>query len=200
MTSARTGNIEVHESAVGPVIQFARFVDGALELFRASTTELEYIAVSHVFGDTSWHVIPGIKGDILASRSKARFIEKQLPALVGGTAFWMDILTVDQRDEAEVVSVVQAIPRIFRDALRTLAVREDDGFHPCCARAIGEPRDWQDFGQRLMDHANKHIQCIRIESYIQRLWTFQECLLSHTIDFVLCQKGSCLLLRVCNSN
>ena len=36
----------------GPKVKFARFVDGELILFSAYTTELEYIAVSHVFGKT----------------------------------------------------------------------------------------------------------------------------------------------------
>lgn len=94
------------EPEKGPKVQFARFVSGELILFSAYTSELEYIAVSHVFGKTEWHSIPGIKNEVLASPQKAAFIEKELPALIGDLPFWMDILTVNQKNQAEVVSVL----------------------------------------------------------------------------------------------
>jgi hypothetical protein len=34
-----------------PLIKFARFVNGTLELFEARTDKLEYVAFSHVWGD-----------------------------------------------------------------------------------------------------------------------------------------------------
>src|SRR5271154_438985 len=98
----------------GPLVQFARFVDGHLELFHAHTGQLDYVAISHVWGKTEWLRLPGIDHEVLVSRTKVRFIEKELPALVGNTAFWMDTLTVNQRGQAEVISTVQAIPSIFR--------------------------------------------------------------------------------------
>ncbi|KAJ9642873.1 hypothetical protein H2199_004394 [Coniosporium tulheliwenetii] len=113
-------------STKGPIVQFARFVDGHLTLQCARTTELEYIAISHVWGETGWLRIPNVDGEVLASRSKAEFIEKKLPALVGESVFWMDTLTVNQKNQAEVIATVQVIPTIFRDATRTIAIRESD--------------------------------------------------------------------------
>ncbi|TKA62583.1 hypothetical protein B0A49_10855 [Cryomyces minteri] len=78
-----------------PLIKFARFVNGTLDL-------------------------PPY--EVKASQEKADFIEKDLPALVGDTAFWMDTLTVDQRNEKEALAIVQSIPTIFRIAGRTIAV------------------------------------------------------------------------------
>ena len=179
----------------GPKVKFARFVSGELVLFSAYTTELEYIAVSHVFGKTEWFTIPGIQNEVLASTQKAAFIEKELPALIGDRAFWMDILTVNQRIQAEVISVVGAIPWIFRNAVQTLAIREDDGIYSCCEKVLEEIHDWKSRGLALADHYNNHIGYTCEESYLQRLWTFQECLLSHSIRFVVCHRGRCLLTR-----
>jgi hypothetical protein len=72
-----------------------------------------------VWGKTEWLRLPGIDHEALVSQTKARFIEKELPALIGSTAFWMDMLTVNRRDQAEVISTVQAIPSIFQNALKT---------------------------------------------------------------------------------
>ena len=177
----------------GPKVQFARFVSGELILFSAYTSELEYIAVSHVFGETEWLSIPGIKNEVLASTQKAAFIEKELPALIGDRPFWMDILTVNQRNQAEVISVVGAIPSIFRNAVQTLAVREDDGIYSCCEKVLEGIPGWEDLHSALAKHYSNHIDEMRDESYLQRLWTFQECVLSHNIRFVICHRGKCLL-------
>ena len=175
----------------GPKVQFARFVSGELVLFSAYTSELEYIAVSHVFGKTGWHCIPGIKNEVLASPQKAVFIEKELPALVGDLPFWMDILTVNQRIQAEVISVVGAIPWIFRDAVQTLAIREDDGIYACCEKALEGIEGMERRFLALTVHYINHLDAVCDESYLRRLWTFQECLLSHSIRFVVCRRGKC---------
>ena len=180
------------EPEKGPKVQFARFVSGELVLFSAYTSELEYIAVSHVFIETEWHSIPGIKNEVLASPQKAVFIEKELPALVGDLPFWMDILTVNQRIQAEVISVVGAIPWIFRDAVQTLAVREEDGIYSCCEKVLEGMEGWGSLFSALKAHHIDHLDDVCDESYLQRLWTFQECLLSHCIRFVVCRRGKCL--------
>ena len=105
-----------------PLIKFARFTDGVLGLFDSKPDELEYVAFSHVWGEWEWRDIPGIPYQVKASQEKADFIEKDLPKLVGNGAFWMDTLTVNQRNEAAVISVVGSIPLIFRTAERTIAV------------------------------------------------------------------------------
>ena len=179
------------EPEKGPNVQFARFVNGELVLFSAHTSELEYIAVSHVFGETEWHSIPGIKNEVLASPQKAVFIEKELPALVGELPFWMDILTVNQRIQAEVISVVGAIPWIFRDAVQTLAIREDDGIYACCEKALEGIEGCASLFPALIEHYFNHSDAVCDESYLRRLWTFQECLLSHSIRFVVCRRGKC---------
>jgi hypothetical protein len=181
-----TVQISTANSQKGPRVQFARFEEGQLTLFSAHTLELEYLAISHVWGTIEWRKVSGVQGDVLTSERKAAFIADELPALVGENAFWMDTLTVNQRDQAEVIATVQAIPDIFRDAARTIAVREGDGFYHCCVNAAGDADNWRDFKQRMMSHGcEQHWEHVRDESYLQRLWTLQECLLSHTIQFAV---------------
>jgi hypothetical protein len=168
-----------------PLIKFARFVNGTLELFEARTDKLEYVAFSHVWGDWKWRKIPGIPYEVKASQEKADFIEKDLPALVGNSAFWMDTLTVDQRNEKEVLAIVQSIPTLFRMAGRTIAVRECDGLYDCCMKAVEGFQDYSEFSHKLNKHSGEHNDYVYNESYLQRLWTLQECLLSHTVQFVV---------------
>lgn len=172
-------------SSSGPLVQFARYVDGKLQLFKACAPELDYIAISHVWGEIEWLQVPGIDHEILVSKQKAIFIEKKLPSLVGSAAFWMDAVTVNQRDQAEVIATVQAIPAIFREAVKTIAVREGDGFYKCCLDVVKDFPRWEDFVMKLALHSTEHFGDVYRESYLQRLWTLQECFLSHTIQFVV---------------
>jgi hypothetical protein len=38
-------------------------------------------------------------GEVLVSDEKEKFMDEQLPILVGREWFWMDILCIDQRDK-----------------------------------------------------------------------------------------------------
>lgn len=178
------------------LIKFARFVNGTLQLFTAQTDELEYVAFSHVWGDWTWRSVPGIPYEVKASQEKADFIANELPALVGDGAFWMDTLTVDQRDDKEVSAIVDAIPAIFRMAKRTIAVREPDGFYDCCVASAEGFTDFLDFQNKLEKHQDEsdHVDHVCVESYLQRLWTLQECLHSNTIQFVVAKGGMLQLL------
>jgi hypothetical protein len=62
------------------------------------------------WGEIEWRQVRGVPHEIKVSKKKAAFIEERLPALVGGDAFWMDTITVNQRDQAEVIDTVQSIP------------------------------------------------------------------------------------------
>ena len=97
-------------------IKFARFKNATLELFEAPIESTDYIAFSHVWGSWAWRSTDGIPYEIKASEEKAHFIANDLPALVGDGAFWMDTLTVNQRNPAEVSEIVDKIPTIFRMA------------------------------------------------------------------------------------
>ena len=91
----------------GPWVQFARFVNGKLQLFHAHTKQEKFIAVSHVWGDKAWRFVPIAGREVLISEQKADFVQNELPDLVGDVPFWMDTLTVDQHNQAEVISTVQ---------------------------------------------------------------------------------------------
>ncbi|OWY48660.1 hypothetical protein AALT_g8032 [Alternaria alternata] len=166
-------------------IKFARFKNATLELFEAPIESTDYIAFSHVWGSWAWRSTDGIPYEIKASEEKAHFIANDLPALVGDGAFWMDTLTVDQRNPAEVSEIVDKIPTIFRMAKKTIAVRECDGLYDCCIAAVNGFESVTEFVKKFHAHDDEHFDYICAESYLQRLWTLQECLLSHTIEFVV---------------
>ncbi|RYP92625.1 hypothetical protein DL770_001267 [Monosporascus sp. CRB-9-2] len=107
-------------------------------------------------------------------------------SLVGDVAFWMDTITVNQKDPAEVISTVQAIPAIFRDAEKTIAIREGDAIYNCCVEAVAGFPDLAEMRRMLLVHVSeRHYESVFEESYLKRLWTLQEVLLSHTIQFVV---------------
>ena len=166
-------------------IKFARFKNATLELFEAPIESTDYIAFSHVWGNWAWRSTDGIPYKIKASEEKAHFIANDLPALVGDGAFWMDTLTVNQRNPAEVSEIVDKIPTIFRMAKKTIAVRECDGLYDCCIAAVNGFESVTEFVKKFHAHDDEHFDYICAESYLQRLWTLQECLLSHTIEFVV---------------
>ncbi|KAG9186294.1 hypothetical protein G6011_02850 [Alternaria panax] len=165
-------------------IKFARFKNATLELFEARIQDTDYIAFSHVWGHWAWRSIDGIPYEVKASEEKAHFIANDLPALVGDGAFWMDTLTVDQRNPLDVSEIVDAIPDIFMMAKKTIAVKECDGLYDCCIAAVDGFDDYDEFTQKFHAHYS-HSDYTCTESYLQRLWTLQECLLSHTIEFVV---------------
>jgi hypothetical protein len=103
----------------------------------------------------------------------------------------MDTLIVDQRNQAEVSEIVDAIPDIFRMARKTIAFRECEGLYDCCIAAVDGFEDYHEFTKRFHAHHDAHTDCVCAESYLQRLWTLQECLLSYTIEFVV-ETGSML--------
>lgn len=180
----------------GPRVQFAVFIENGskIRLFSACTQEIKYFAISHVWGQVEWRSVGCIDGEILTSARKAKFIDEKLYGLVGEVPFWMDTITVNQRDPSEVIATVQAIPDIFRDAEKTIAVREGDGMYNCCVLATEGFKDYGDMGRLLTKHVNEHhIQSVYDESYLKRLWTLQECLLSHTIEFVVATDGECMM-------
>lgn len=169
-------------------ITFARFVAGRLERFQAPINDLEYLAISHVWGDPSLlepRDVPGIDGKVLCTPEKADYIEQELPKKVGTKPFWMDILTVDQTNKDAVTAITKFIPLLFRNASCTIVLRECDGFYDCCREAVEGFDDYGSFLEKMVSHHPAHDNHVRVESYLQRLWTLEECLLSRTVQFTV---------------
>ena len=74
-----------------------RYDSGGLSKAAMSIHDSQYITISHVWGTARWQDVLG--EEVLVSDEKARFIAEELPSLVGGEWFWMDILCVNQRDK-----------------------------------------------------------------------------------------------------
>lgn len=176
-------------SKPGSLIKLAHYVDGKIEFFESQTDTTAYIAISHVWGEAEWRQVNGVPQEILVSEKKATFIEGRLSTIVEGMPFWMDILSINQRGREEVIAATKAIPEIFRNAAWTLAVREGDGLYDCCTKAMEAFEDWEELQTRMHEHAWVHLFDLNTEAYLQRLWTLQECQLSHTIKFVTIGSG-----------
>lgn len=151
-----------------------------------------YIAISHVWGDATWRTVDGVDGEVLVSDSKAKFILEELPPAVGQGYFWMDILCIDQRDDAARVQVVQHIPSIFRYATKTIVIRDGWGVRKCCVDAVGGVDDWFDMKKgartRWFPHlSKKHFGGLQ-EGVLERLWPLQEIILSDHIQFLSCEE------------
>jgi len=150
--------------------------------------EAEYIAISHVWGNAEWLLVPGIANEVLSSRQKAIFLANQLPKLVGTQYFWMDILCIDQHDENNRIAIIQHIPTIFRRAIRTMVVKDGGALQPCCAIAIAEILD-ESWRERLALHLTSIHYNIEFlaEGVCERLWPLQEIVLSNNVQFVTCE-------------
>ncbi|CAN9224465.1 unnamed protein product [Alternaria alternata] len=173
-------------------IKFARFKNATLELFEAPIESTDYIAFSHVWGNWAWRSTDGIPYEIKASEEKAHFIANDLPALVGDGAFWMDTLTVDQRNPAEVSEIVDKIPTIFRMAKKTIAVREYpvSGWLP--SQHLPSPTTLGDFlklvGQRVPENSKVSSQHVHVTSVVH----IEEFECEDSPDFVIALLEACL--------
>ncbi|CAN9271150.1 unnamed protein product [Alternaria alternata] len=173
-------------------IKFARFKNATLELFEAPIESTDYIAFSHVWGNWAWRSTDGIPYEIKASEEKAHFIANDLPALVGDGAFWMDTLTVDQRNPAEVSEIVDKIPTIFRMAKKTIAVREYpvSGWLP--SQHLPSPTTLGDFlklvGQRVPENSKVSSQHVHVTSVVH----IEEFECEGSPDFVIALLEACL--------
>src|SRR2546423_1330958 len=137
-----------------------RYDSGKLVTQDKLLSETDYIAISHVWGKAAKQDIPGIDGQVLASKEKARFIEKRLPRIVGTKWFWMDVLCVNQGNKEARIAVTQHIPTIFRLAQKTIVVRNSTGFRDCCSQAFGNTftsKDLYGIRKRFLTHLNRHL-------------------------------------------
>ena len=172
-------------------VTLCRYESDKLVKAKKFLDEIEYVAISHVWGITGWRSIPGLETDVLASHEKVRFLVDELPAIIGGQWFWMDILCIDQRNENERVTVTQYIPAIFRLALRTLAVRDSTGIRICCSDAMSHvPAIQKSSDPGLFQHWISHPTHAPTDAdgFLTRVWPLQEILLSDNIQFVQCKR------------
>ena len=164
--------------------------EGMLQLHSIDTKTTRYIAISHIWVEAlcQWRKdIPGIDWEILVSPQKADFLANRMFQLVGRDYFWMDVLCVDQRSDAARLGVVGSIPLIYREAQKTIVIRENGGIQTCCASAIGFFDTWGKTGMdRFAAHLREeHIDGI-VESWFERLWPLQEMVLSDSLLFTTC--------------
>lgn len=177
-------------------VVLCHYDSGKLEKTIKPINNTSYLAISHVWGEVDWQEVPGIEGEILVSKEKAKFMTERLNAVVGTDYFWMDILCVDQRDKAARIAVTQHIPTIFRRAQRTIVVRDGTGFRSCCVEAMGipkrTPKNWLSdndcrYHKKLARHYKSvHNEEVFADGVLTRLWPLQEVMLSDTIQFVQC--------------
>jgi hypothetical protein len=177
-----------------PTTTLCRYDSGKLVKKYKLLSKTDYVAISHVWEKAAWQDIPGIDGQVLASKEKAKFIEKRLPSIVGTKWFWMDVLCVDQGNKEARIAVTQHIPTIFRYAQKTIVVRNSTGFRDCCSQALGNVFTIKEIQATLLTHLEMHLEMQRSgereglkEAIFERLWVLQEVALSNCIRFVRCE-------------
>lgn len=135
---------------------FCQYYNGRIMKRWLPVSETHYITISHVWEDVSWRDIPGLPGQILASKAKAGSISERLTAPVGDDFFWMDILCAEQGDACFRIAVTQHIPTIFKSAIKTIVIKDGYGPRRCCIQAAGNIQQWfaraDGCRQRLFDH------------------------------------------------
>ncbi|KAI9853642.1 MAG: hypothetical protein M1813_002033 [Trichoglossum hirsutum] len=176
------------------VITVCRFDPGRnLTLHQCDLDQIQFNAVSHIWGNVAWCSVPGIGSKILASPQKAKFIMEKLPDLVKDEYFWMDILAVDQSSGESRSAVVEHIPKIYGKAKLTIVIREAGGFRACCAdmlaRRAPERVASLSVAEALMpeEHATTHHPNGLREHWMERLWPLQELHLSDALLFTVCE-------------
>lgn len=192
MSGELAGSKLERSGAIMVVINLCRYDEaGTLSLAPCDIDKADFIAVSHVWGDASWVDIKGVPSKVLVSPQKAVWVEKSLPKIVGTAFFWMDVLAIDQSNKEQRVGIVRAIPDIYRKAKKTIVVREDGGFRPCCSDVLKDVHmdntglvNSAD-GDRLFEHGIRHHKSFS-EKWLERLWPLQELLLSARVQFYLC--------------
>ena len=120
-----------------------------------SVRDTKYLAISHVWGEVEWREVPGIDGQVLISKEKAKFMG-QLKSIVGGAYFWMDILCVEQSDKAARIAITQHIPTIFRHAQRTIVIKDGTGLRDCCVQAMGNVDKWYVNNSQYREKLTRH--------------------------------------------
>jgi len=135
-------------------------------------------------GEAEWISLASAGHDLLITAKKAKFIEEQLPKLIGTDAFWMDVICIDQRNTEAVLEAAKLSPEIFGNATRTIAIKAGDGFFDCCARSVSDTQRYRDFRQSLLSHVSDHWKTKFKESYLRRVWTVQEIIWSNDVQFV----------------
>ena len=160
-------------------VEMCRYESGKLVKSLVSVSNGNYIAVSHVWGESEWRVIPGVED---CTAEKAVVIKEQLPLLMGSKMFWMDVLCINQNDKNATIAITQHIPAIFRGAEKRLVVRDSTGIQECqCVKHFGTARNALEGKvidiERMKAHQKVHQNESLYEGVFSRLWVLQEMML-----------------------
>jgi hypothetical protein len=196
-------SISLHPTEMGPITLCRFDLSGKITLSLQDIDKTPFVAVSHVWGEAEWKHMPDLGRDIPVSPHKFQFISKQLPDLVRGYHFWMDILAVDQSSDEARVGVVAQIPQIYRKAKFTIVIREEGGICSDCFDAMkelnvsddgSEPPDDMAYFRAVMNNYTALDEHMRDshprgfqELWMERNWPLQELLLSNKVEFAVCK-------------
>lgn len=189
-------------------VVLCRYESAKIVKAKHSLGDIEYVAISHVWGEVEEQEVAGVEGRVQVSAEKAKFMEERLPLVIGEEYFWMDILCIDQKDEKARVAVTEIIPNVFRRAKRTLVIRDGSGFRDCCVNALGRIEDWDfkwlGWQSKLITHFGfKHMMNFGTgerfrEGILERVWPLQEVMFSDVLQFVRCDNAP--VRKICSGD
>lgn len=186
--------LKISTHAESPIV-LCRYRSGKLLREERQLNSSEYVAISHVWGNVQALEVNGVEGKIFLSVEKARFLKEKLPSILGEQYFWMDILCIDQGNDAARVTATRLIPSIFRQAKKTLVIRDSTGIRDCCVHTIGDVIKWEDdplgWRSKMIQHYGwDHMEgktAPFYEGVLERLWPLQEIMISECLQFVRCE-------------
>ena len=181
--------------------------DGTLRLERKphATTDDDYIAISHVWGDPATIQLTSIPSwpiPVTLSPGKLNILTILCREdICDDDWFWMDLFCIDQ-DPNSAISItdqLMAIPNIYKSARCVKVLIESQvcrGWRETVARVVEEGvQDMSIFREEELRHCRKCPHMMFLDPWFDRLWTRQEGLYSMSIQVVLLNLVDCVRLK-----
>ncbi|KAI5837082.1 hypothetical protein DFP73DRAFT_326341 [Morchella snyderi] len=168
---------------------------GALYIERKpdATTNDDYIAISHVWGDPATITdteIDGVGTVKLSPGKKDILAILRRPDICGESWFWMDLFCIDQRPIAtiSISEQLMAIPHIYKSSKIMKILIESPvcvDWHTTSLKVADNPEtDREIFYEEELRHSRKCPNMLLLDPWFDRLWTRQEGLYARDIKMI----------------
>lgn len=170
---------------------------------KLGTTDDDYIAISHVWGDPETIQGVNIEGLGIVQLSPIKRSHDILSILsrshiCGKDWFWMDLFCIDQNENASIsiTNQLMAIPAIYKSSQCVKVLLET----PVCKTWHQEATSWPhiasedeqtNFEAYEMMHSRKCSNMVFLDPWFDRLWTRQEGLYALQLQFIILNPVEC---------
>lgn len=176
------------------LVRVRQRVLGSLYLERKdSTTNDDYIAISHVWGDPNTiekTAVDGFPHEVFLSPGKKDILSiLHRPDVCGDSWLWMDLFCIDQTEaKISIAAQLMSIPTVYKSSRCVKVLIES----PVCEVWLDKARkvyevgtvDKEVFGEEELAHGRKCPNLLFRDPWFDRLWTRQEGLYAYILDVV----------------